>query len=81
MRRASNGRGQWTSFRKTLVLGPNLIEAYYELGRALWFNGDYDAAKQTWRDGHAANRFNPWGKKCAQVLEMVEAGGELQRGS
>ena len=28
-----------TFFRKTLALGPNLIEAYFELGRALWFAG------------------------------------------
>ena len=28
-----------TFFRKTLKLGPNLIEAYFELGRALWFAG------------------------------------------
>ncbi len=25
-----------TFFRKTLALGPNLIEAYFDLGRALW---------------------------------------------
>jgi tetratricopeptide (TPR) repeat protein len=66
-------------FRKTLVLGPNLIEAYYELGRAQWLNDERDAAMQTWRDGHAANRFNPWGKKCAEVLSIVEGGGEPPR--
>ena len=63
-------------FRKTLALGPNLIEAYYELGRAQWFNDEKDAARQTWRDGFAANKFNPWGKRCAQVLQVIEAGGE-----
>jgi tetratricopeptide (TPR) repeat protein len=68
-------------FRKTIVLGPNLIEAYYELGRAQWYNGQHDAAKRTWRDGNAANRFNPWGKKCAEVLASVEAGGEPPRGN
>ena len=65
-----------TFFQKTLVLGPNLIEAYYELGRAYWFNGQRDEALQTWRDGHTANKFNPWGKKCAEVLKTVEEGGE-----
>ena len=65
-----------TFFQKTLVLGPNLIEAYYELGRAFWFNGQRDEALQTWRDGFAANKFNPWGKKCAEVLVTVEQGGE-----
>src|ERR687893_2225354 len=57
-----------TFFRKTLALGPNLIEAYYELGRALWFDGQPDAALKTWRDGHAANKFNPWGKRCGEML-------------
>jgi len=65
-----------TFFQKTLALGPNLIEAYYELGRAYWFNGQRDEATQAWRDGFAANKFNPWGKKCAEVLQTVEQGGE-----
>jgi tetratricopeptide (TPR) repeat protein len=64
-----------TFFQKSLALGPNLIEAYYELGRAFWFNGQRDAAMQTWRDGYAANKFNPWGKRCAEVLQTVEQGG------
>jgi tetratricopeptide (TPR) repeat protein len=65
-----------TFFQKTLAIGPNLIEAYYELGRAFWFNGQKEEAVQTWRDGFTANKFNPWGKKCAEVLTMVEQGGE-----
>ena len=64
-----------TFFRKTLELGPNLIEAYYQLGRAQWFSGDQDTAKQTWSQGFAANKFNPWGKKCRDVLATVEGGG------
>jgi len=65
-----------TFFQKSLVLGPNLIEAYFELGRALWYNGQREEAMQTWRDGFAANKFNPWGKRCAEVLQTVEQGGE-----
>jgi len=65
-----------TFFEKTIALGPNLIEAYYELGRAFWFNGQRDEALATWKSGHAANKFNPWGKRCAEVLATVEAGGE-----
>ncbi len=65
-----------TFFQKTIALGPNLIEAYFELGRAYWFNGQRDEALQTWRDGFATNKFNPWGKKCAEVLKTVEEGGE-----
>jgi tetratricopeptide (TPR) repeat protein len=65
-----------TFFEKTLALGPNLIEAYYELGRARWFGGATESALEAWRAGHAANKFNPWGKRCAEVLEAVAAGGE-----
>lgn len=63
-------------FQKTLNLGPNLLEAYYELGRAYWFNEQEAEAKEAWRTGHAANKFNPWGKKCAEILATVEAGGQ-----
>src|SRR3954469_4666906 len=65
-----------TFFEKTIVLGPNLIEAYYELGRAFWFNGQQDEAMDAWKRGAEANKFNPWGKKCAEVLETVRGGGE-----
>jgi len=64
-----------TFFRKTLELGPNLIEAYFQLGRAQWFAGDTEAAKATWAAGYQANKFNPWGKRCQDVLAIVEAGG------
>jgi tetratricopeptide (TPR) repeat protein len=66
-------------FQKTLALGPNLIEAHYELGRARWFAGNRDGAIAAWRGGQAANRLNPWGKRCAEVLETVAAGGEPPR--
>jgi tetratricopeptide (TPR) repeat protein len=68
-----------TFFRKTLALGPNLIEAYFELGRALWFAGQRDAARQSWADGHKANKFNPWAKRCKEMLDLVAAGGEVPR--
>src|SRR5688572_19814521 len=65
-----------TFFRKSLALGPNLLEAYYELGRAHWLADQRDEARETWRAGAEANKFNPWGKRCAEVLAKVEAGGE-----
>ena len=65
-----------TFFQKTLALGPNLIEAYYELGRTYWFNGQREEAIETWKAGFNANKFNPWGKRCADVLKTVEEGGE-----
>ncbi len=66
-------------FQKTLILGPNLIEAYFEMGRAYWFNDQKDEAKDAWKRGFAANKFNPWGKRCAELLKTVEEGGEPSR--
>ncbi|MBA3258168.1 MAG: tetratricopeptide repeat protein [Gemmatimonadales bacterium] len=66
-------------FRKTLKLGPNLIEAYFELGRALWLAGDRDAARGTWAEGYKANKFNPWAKRCKEMLDLVAAEGEVPR--
>jgi tetratricopeptide (TPR) repeat protein len=68
-----------TFFQKTLKLGPNLIEAYYELGRAQWYAGNRDEAKRSWDDGFKANKFNPWGRKCQETLEQVAAGQEPPR--
>lgn len=65
-----------TFFRKSLALGPNLLEASYELGRAHWLASEHDAAREAWRAGAAANKFNPWGKRCADALAKVEAGEE-----
>jgi len=65
-----------TFFQKTIALGPNLIEAYFELGRAYWFNGQRDEAIETWTTGHATNKFSPWGKRCVEVLATVADGGE-----
>jgi tetratricopeptide (TPR) repeat protein len=66
-------------FGKALALGPNLIEAYYEMGRACWFSGRKPAAVDAWKRGLAANKFSAWGKRCAELLERVEAGGEPSR--
>lgn len=68
-------------FRKALALGPNLIEAYFELGRSLWLVGRKDDARQVWTDGHKANKFNPWGKRCRELLDHVTAGGDIPRRS
>jgi tetratricopeptide (TPR) repeat protein len=68
-----------TFLRKTLKLGPNLIEAYFELGRALWLGGDREEAVRVWTDGYRANKFNPWAKRCQEMLEVAAAGGEVPR--
>lgn len=68
-----------TFFRKTLTLGPNLIEAYFDMGRAQWLAGDKEAARRTWTEGHTANKFNPWAKRCREMLDLVAAGGQVPR--
>ncbi len=68
-----------TFFRTTLKLGPNLIEAYFELGRALWFSGQRDEAQKVWAEGHKANKFNPWAKRCKEMMDVAAAGGEVPR--
>jgi tetratricopeptide (TPR) repeat protein len=65
--------------RKTLKLGPNLIEAYFELGRALWLGGNREEAVKIWTDGYKANKFNPWAKRCQEMLDVASAGGEVPR--
>lgn len=65
--------------RKTLKLGPNLIEAYFELGRALWLGGEREEAVRTWTEGYKANKFNPWAKRCQEMLDVASAGGEVPR--
>ena len=68
-----------TFFQKTLVLGPNLVEAWFELGRVRWFAGDRDGAQQAWTDGIKANKFNPWAKRCKAMLDLAASGGEIPR--
>ena len=65
--------------RKGIALGPNLVEAYFELGRALLVRRRPRRRAQAWRDGVRANKFSPWGKRCAEMLQHVEAGGEPSR--
>ncbi len=57
---------------RAIALGPNLIEAYYHLGRAHWLNGVRDRALETWRRGAEANKFNPWAKRCGEMADTVE---------
>lgn len=66
-------------FLRTLELGPNMLQAWYELGRSRWFAGRHEEAKQAWRAGAEANKFNPWGKRCAEMLRHIEEGGAPPR--
>lgn len=65
-------------FRKTLSLGPNFIEAYYELGRTFWTAGEKTEAANVWKAGNSANRFSEWGKRCAEAIRLSRAGTEPQ---
>lgn len=69
-----------TFLRKTLKLGPNLIEAYFELGRALWLGGEKEEAVGVWTEGNKTNKFNPWAKRCQEMLDVAASGGEVPRG-
>jgi tetratricopeptide (TPR) repeat protein len=64
---------------RAVALGPNLVEARYELGRALWFTGRKDDARAAWSVGAQAGAFSPWSARCRQLLELVAAGGEVPR--
>ena len=64
---------------KAVALGPNLIEAYYDLGRAQWFAGDRDAARDSWLKGAAGNRFGPWALRCQELLDSTARGEEVPR--
>ena len=62
-------------FQRAIAHGPNLVEARYELGRALWFGGDRPAAVEAWRAGAASGKFNAWAKRCEETCAAVEQGG------
>lgn len=67
-------------FERALELGPNLIEAHWELGRAHYLAGDRPGAEEAWRRGVQTNRFNPWGERCAEALSRLEAGEAVSFG-
>lgn len=64
---------------RAVQLGPNLVEARFELGRSLWFAGRKEEAKSAWAQGASAGSFSPWPARCRQLLELVNAGGEVPR--
>ncbi len=67
-------------FEKTIELGPNMLQAYWELGRASYLEGDRKGAADAWRRGREANRFNLWGERCAKALAAMEAGKPVDVG-
>jgi tetratricopeptide (TPR) repeat protein len=60
--------------RTAIRLAPNFIEGYYELGRTQLCSGMEEEARATWKAGHTANRFNIWGKRCAEAIRCADRG-------
>jgi tetratricopeptide (TPR) repeat protein len=69
-----------TVLTSAIDIGPNLIEAYWELGRAHYRAGDLEAAAAVWRRGAETNRFNPWGERCGKAADRVASGKEVSFG-
>jgi len=65
-------------FRKTLELGPNMLEAWYEMGRAFYLERNHRAAAEAWRQGVETNRFSVWGERCGLALKQLENGGRVE---
>lgn len=63
--------------RRALALGPNLVEAHYEIGRAHWQAGAPAEAREAWRAGAATGKFSPWAARCEAIRLHTEAGGAL----
>jgi hypothetical protein len=61
-------------FEQSIVLGPNLVEAYFEYGHACWLGGKREKAIEIWTQGAAVNKYNPWSKRCEETLSMLENG-------
>jgi tetratricopeptide (TPR) repeat protein len=65
-------------FQRTLELGPNMLEAYWEIGHTFYLEGNPKAAAETWRKGMETNRFNLWGERCAKALARLEKGQPVE---
>jgi len=64
---------------RAIELGPNMIEARFELGRVFWFADRTDDAIATWRKGAELNKFNPWSARCRDMLTIIADGGAPSR--
>jgi len=64
--------------RRATAKGPNLAEAWTELGRALWLSGREGEAREAWSTGSAL-RHSPFARRCSELLALVAAGGTPPR--
>ncbi len=73
---AQRDRGQFEEARETLAealrLGPNFLEAAFELGNTFAAEGNNTSAVETWRSAALSNRFSPWGKRCAEAAAQLQ---------
>lgn len=67
-------------YKAAIERGPNLLQSWYELGQLYWAGGRHDEAMTAWRNGASANKFSPWGKRCAEQLTKLESGVETPSG-
>jgi tetratricopeptide (TPR) repeat protein len=64
--------------KRAVTQGPNLAEAWAELGRALWLKGATDDARRAWQTG-AAIRHSPFAAAARGLLELADSGGSIPR--
>ncbi len=76
-------RGMFTDARnfleRAIKMGPSLVEAYHDLGRAQWLSGQREQARETWNKGAQANPHTPWGRRCQELLDRTARGEEVPR--
>ena len=61
-------------FRKAIELGPNLLQAWYELGRSQWYAGNREAAIESWRSGCGGEQVQSMGKTVRRVVGESRTG-------
>jgi tetratricopeptide (TPR) repeat protein len=66
-----------TFLSRAIALGPNLLEAYCDLGRVEWQSGRIAAARAAWQQGARAGPGTPEGERCRELLERAERGESL----
>jgi len=66
-----------TLLARSIALGPNLLEARAELGRAEWLARNPDLARAEWRRGIEAGPDSPGGRRCRELLLQAERGESL----
>lgn len=60
--------------RRAVALGPNLAEGWADLGRAHWFRGEPDLAREAWATGEMV-RHSPFSERNTTLLAVTAAGG------